>query len=512
MNDSTQIEAVSLESSNVKGVISFDDGCFVYDPQQKPYISSGHKRVYRGVYYQGSEVARESIVAVAKFYEVDAVEKFGRESAALARGSVIGVGPRLLQVAVAVPPSGTAALPVIVEEHAGVKLSDAIAGAAIPSGIQGVADQRLLLENTADEREKQAAKIMYDLMLHVHRMHANGICHGDLKASNVCVRAIGPQPWDIRATLIDFDLEAASGAALPRERTAAYYDKLFVDVPKALGFAGALRPSLFELDMACLSAVCLEVSLGRLIDEIEPSEIADAFETSSGLFRYSRTGAFQAGRIDFAHHLAPCARRAGMASVEQYFAGCEEPFMRRARVLAEAELKGGAFLDAEDIRRIEANPEMELIRREDDVAHAVFESYCENLRASGEQPDYQTFEEQPPELQQSCYGQAADLRDKVSRLGYRLVRADQAGEAAGPIALDETQIEAMARWEHERWLDERRSMGWTFGPERDAEKKTSPYLVSYDELEEDVKEARNRAPMRDALKILTNAGLAIIPF
>ena len=178
--------------------------------------------------------------------------------------------------------------------------------------------------------------------------------------------------------------------------------------------------------------------------------------------------------------------------------------------VVDAELKGGAFLDAENIRRIEANPEMELIRREDDIAHAVFESYCENLRATGEQPDYETFGQQPADLQQSCYGQAADLCEKVSRLGYRLVRADQAGEAASQIALDETQIEAMARWEHERWLNERRSMGWMFGQERDAEKKTSPYLVPYDELDEDVKEARNRAPMRDALKVLAGAGLAIV--
>ena len=510
MDDSTRIETVSLESSNVKRAVSFNDGCFVYDSHQKPFVSSGHKHVYRGVYYPETEVVREPLTAVAKFYEADAVEKFGRESAALARGSVIGVGPRLLQVAVATPPSGTAALPVIVEEYAGVKLSDAIGGAAIPSGIQGIAAQHLLSESAADEQEKQIAKIMYDLMLHVHRMHANGICHGDLKASNVCVRTIGPQPWDIRATLIDFDLEAISNAAPPRERTAAYYDKLFVEIPKTLGFAGTSRPSLFELDMACLSAVCLEVALGKRIDGIEPAEIAETLETGPGLFRYSRTGAFKAGRIDFAHHLAPCARRAGMTSVERYFAGCEESFMRRARVLAEVELKGGAFLDAENIRRIEANPEMELIRREDDIAHAVFESYCENLRATGEQPDYETFGQQPADLQQSCYGQAADLCEKVSRLGYRLVRADQAGKAASQIALDETQIEAMARWEHERWLNERRSMGWMFGQERDAEKKTSPYLVPYDELDEDVKEARNRAPMRDALKVLAGAGLAIV--
>lgn len=510
MNDITKIEIGSPKLSDAMGVISFDDGYFIYDPQQTPSVSSGHKHVYHGVYYRETGSSRESAAAVAKFYDAEVVEKFGRESAALARGSVIGVGPRLLQVSVAVPPTGTNALPVIIEEYAGVKLSDAIGGAPIPPEGQEAAAMRLLQAGPTDEREKQIAKITYDLMLHVRRMHANGICHGDLKASNVCVRSIGPRPWDIRATLIDFDLEAAAGSALPRERTAAYYDMLFSGVPKALGFASVARPSLFELDMACLAAICLEISSGRRINAIEPLEIAESFEDGLGLFRYSKTGSFQALRIDPVKHLAPCARQAGMLSVQQYFSGCSEPFMRRARVLADAELKGGAFLDAENIARIEANPEMELIRRDDDVAHAVFESYCANLRVSGEQPDYETFDQQPIDLKLSCYGQAADLCEKVARLGYRLIRSDQVDEDVGPVVLDEAQIEAMARWEHERWLDERRSMGWTLGHERDAVKKTSPFLVPYDELDEQTRETRNRAPMRDALKVLEKAGLTIV--
>ena len=511
MDDVTKIETAPLDCSSINGVIPFDEGAFAYNSQQAPRVSSGDKRVYRGAYHSKSEAIRESVAAVAKFYSAAALEKFGREAAALARGSVIGVGPRLLQISVTMPPSGTETLPVIVEEYAGAKLSDVIEGAIIPGESQDrIVDQELLREPSED-RQKQTAKIVHDLMLHVHRMHTNGICHGDLKASNVCVRAIGPNPWDVRATFIDFDLEASVSSATPRERTAAYYDKLFKDVPRALGLIGEARPSMFELDMACLSAVCLEVARGKRIDEMKAIEIAEAFEAEPGVFRYSKTDVFQAWRINPAQHIAPYAKKAGMLSVQQYYSGCSEPFMRRARVLADAELKGGLFLDAENIRRIEANPEMELIRREDDAAHAVFRSYCESLRASGEAPDYQTFEEQPSELQQSCYGQAADLCEKMVRLGYALVRTDKLDGRAPINALDEEQVEAMARWEHERWLDERRSMGWTFGQERSAEKKTSPYLVAYDDLDEQAKETRNRAPMRDALIILADADLAVVP-
>lgn len=500
----------SVDALIAENTLLFDEGAFVYDAQQIPRVSSGQKFVYEGVYKPNLETTGASVNAVAKFYPTDAIAKFGRESAALARGSIIGIGPRLLQISSAKPPSGKAPLPLIVEEYAGVKLSDAIEGALIPSSRQSDYPEQRLLDGSESEREARIAKIWYDLMLHVYRMQLNGICHGDLKASNVCLRTIGPQAGDIRATLIDFDLEAPATSALPRERTAAYYDTLFKDVPDALGYPREVRPSLHELDMACLSAVCLEVALGKRIDEMDPLEIAKAFESNPGLFRYSKTDGFQAQRIDPEQHLAPCAKRAGMLSVQQYLSGHSEPFLQRARIIAEAELKGSAFLDAENIRRIEASPEMELVRREDDAAHAIFESYCENLRAAGESPDYQTFEEQPVDLQRSCYGQAADLCEKVARLGYTLARADQLGNRERIDMLSEDQIELMARWEHERWLDERNAMGWTFGPERDAIKKTSPYLVPYDDLDEHAKESRNRAPMRDALRILSSAGLVAV--
>lgn len=35
---------------------------------------------------------------------------------------------------------------------------------------------------------------------------------------------------------------------------------------------------------------------------------------------------------------------------------------------------------------------------------------------------------------------------------------------------------------HDKWLEDRRTAGWTWGPVRDDERKTNPALVEYDQL------------------------------
>ena len=41
--------------------------------------------------------------------------------------------------------------------------------------------------------------------------------------------------------------------------------------------------------------------------------------------------------------------------------------------------------------------------------------------------------------------------------------------------------------EHDRWVAERKDDGWRIGP-RDPEKKLSPYLVDWNDLEEDIRD------------------------
>jgi hypothetical protein len=45
--------------------------------------------------------------------------------------------------------------------------------------------------------------------------------------------------------------------------------------------------------------------------------------------------------------------------------------------------------------------------------------------------------------------------------------------------------------QHQKWLDERRAQGWTWGPVKDGERKTSPSLVPFNDLPE-VEKAKDR--------------------
>jgi hypothetical protein len=71
------------------------------------------------------------------------------------------------------------------------------------------------------------------------------------------------------------------------------------------------------------------------------------------------------------------------------------------------------------------------------------------------------------------------------------------------------QIEVMARMEHERWSQERRSAGWRYAPgERDRVRKTHPSLVDWGALPDSEKD-KNRITVRELPHLLASAGFEI---
>jgi hypothetical protein len=66
----------------------------------------------------------------------------------------------------------------------------------------------------------------------------------------------------------------------------------------------------------------------------------------------------------------------------------------------------------------------------------------------------------------------------------------------------------MARIEHERWCQGRIQDGWVYGLEKDADKKTNPDLVEWDDLPEEEKE-KNRRFVRGLPRSLAQVGFEI---
>lgn len=69
-------------------------------------------------------------------------------------------------------------------------------------------------------------------------------------------------------------------------------------------------------------------------------------------------------------------------------------------------------------------------------------------------------------------------------------------------------MEAIARNTHENWAMERIRLGWTWGPERNDEKKQHPCLVPYEELPESEKDFDRRTSTQ-SLKVILAHGFRI---
>lgn len=91
-----------------------------------------------------------------------------------------------------------------------------------------------------------------------------------------------------------------------------------------------------------------------------------------------------------------------------------------------------------------------------------------------------------------------DQIDRVAQVAHAAIRAHQVAHGQKP----HPEWEAAEEWmrqstrdavrsalvdptpgaQHDRWLEERRAQGWSYGPERDDEKKKNPNMVDFEEL------------------------------
>ena len=113
----------------------------------------------------------------------------------------------------------------------------------------------------------------------------------------------------------------------------------------------------------------------------------------------------------------------------------------------------------------------------------------------------------PEEVKEANRHQADHIPVKLRAIGCatRPVQVD----LTRSFEFTTTQVELMARMEHDRWKADRWLAGWTYAPGmKDPETKTHPDLVGYDQLSEDVKEW-DRHAVRDIPGLLAKIGQEI---
>jgi hypothetical protein len=138
------------------------------------------------------------------------------------------------------------------------------------------------------------------------------------------------------------------------------------------------------------------------------------------------------------------------------------------------------------------NPEeTSYLKKEEDmvmpVAKLIHKDYAKNREAEGTSSDsIVSFEDLPEDFKQSNIDAAEDIPNKLRAINHGIRKIPQGRTARTPDITD-GEVKKLARMEHDRFCRERRLLGWVYGEEKDTDNKISPYLVSFDELPDDIK-------------------------
>ena len=158
------------------------------------------------------------------------------------------------------------------------------------------------------------------------------------------------------------------------------------------------------------------------------------------------------------------------------------------------------------------------------MARLNHEQYLEGLRDQPERDGVDAVVEQPLErwddlpedLKVANRDQARFIGTMLARAGFTVAPLTDWDEA--PVDFEEipwpeggTLLERMAEWEHDRWVEERRTSGWTYAdiPEKDPARKRHPCMKAYHLLDPDIRE-KDRHYVRSIPGILYRMDLKLV--
>jgi len=156
------------------------------------------------------------------------------------------------------------------------------------------------------------------------------------------------------------------------------------------------------------------------------------------------------------------------------------------------------------------NPELLFAGVNEILARAMHEEYVGDQERQGESletnPSLVPWNELEEGHKEANRAQAAHIGVKLASVGCDL--APLVDWNAESFTFEGAELEQLAIMEHNRWVEERRRAGWSLGPKH-PEKRTSPYLVPWSDLDEEVREI-DRLFIRGLPRFLARAGFQIV--
>lgn len=139
------------------------------------------------------------------------------------------------------------------------------------------------------------------------------------------------------------------------------------------------------------------------------------------------------------------------------------------------------------------------------IARAIHERWRAQQRSAGDAAP-PTWEELDESRRDSSRAHARDIATKLELVGCAI--APLADDEAREFRFTDDEVKSLGIHEHNRWVNERIAAGWTAGP-KDAARKTTPYLVPFDELPPDIAEY-DLVFVREIPDLLAAAGLRVV--
>ena len=141
-----------------------------------------------------------------------------------------------------------------------------------------------------------------------------------------------------------------------------------------------------------------------------------------------------------------------------------------------------------------------LASQQEQIARSLHDFYRRTM-ARADDPSAAPWEQLEESLRDSNRSHAADIATKLAHAGFVVIPDD----GAPPDPFTDAEVERLGELEHQRWVDTRLAAGWTPGP-RDPVARTSPYLVPWTDLDEDVRDV-DRQFVAALPDLLADAGL-----
>lgn len=151
-----------------------------------------------------------------------------------------------------------------------------------------------------------------------------------------------------------------------------------------------------------------------------------------------------------------------------------------------------------------------LVGRTEKIAQAIHAHYVRHRLAQGDTAatnrSIAPWEELSETLRESNRQQADDIPRKLRAIECEIGPVTSFEPESFTFA--EEEVERLAREEHDRFVAERIADDWEAGPEKDVDRKQSPYLCSWEELPLDIQD-RDRDAIRAIPPILAHVGYQI---